>query len=117
MGPWSIVGGPTIHLLYINPYPAQNVGGPGPTEPLRVTTSLLCNLRKNASLRIYSLVMAPLVLKTIRRQWERSCNIIPWTFYQKRLFDRELRSRGLRNRKGCDGDGDSDGDGDGSTVR
>ena len=35
------------------------------------------------------------------------------------IFDRELRSRGLRNRKGCDGDGDgdSDGDGDGSTVR
>ena len=37
------------------------------------------------------------------------------------LFDRELRSRGLRNRKGCDGEGDSDGDsdsdGDGSTVR
>ena len=31
------------------------------------------------------------------------------------FFDRELRSRGLRNRKGCDGDGDSDGDG--STVR
>ena len=37
----------------------------------------------------------------------------------KTIFDRELRSRGLRNRKGCDGDGDSDGDGDGdgSTVR
>ena len=35
----------------------------------------------------------------------------------KSFFDRELRSRGLRNRKGCDGDGDSDSDGDGSTVR
>ena len=23
--------GPTIHLLYINPYPAQNVGEPRPT--------------------------------------------------------------------------------------
>ena len=32
---------------------------------------------------------------------------------KKSIFDRELRSRGLRNRKGCDGDGD----GDGSTVR
>ena len=28
-------GGPTISLLYINPNPAQNVGGPGPTRPLR----------------------------------------------------------------------------------
>ena len=42
--------------------------------------------------------------------------MLEWKFS---LFDRELRSRGLRNRKGCDGDGDSDGDsdGDGSTVR
>ena len=31
----------------------------------------------------------------------------------KGIFDREQRSRGPRNMKGCDGDGDSDG----STVR
>ena len=35
MGPWSNVGGgPTIHLLYISPNPAQNVGGLGPPSPL-----------------------------------------------------------------------------------
>ena len=40
-------------------------------------------------------------------------------YKEEYFFVRELRSRGLRNRKGCDGDGDSDGDsdGDGSTVR
>ena len=55
----------------------------------------------------------PEVLESLmNRCWNKDAGVRP-TMGKIFVFDRELRSRGLRNRKG----GDGDGDGDGSTVR
>ena len=66
MGSWSSMGGPTIRLLYINPYPAQNVRGPGPQG---VTKSLVSQSNGN-----YLQTFAVLELKDpYTAHWSKRC--------------------------------------------